>query len=188
MSKFYTTSTQAKEFCEQANTTKEKNVELSQEVLLKRGEVIKLIEDFSCLQGIERKLKDEVEELKMDSIENETQIAHLKGKILRLTSSMEKAKEEAIVASMRSDEFKTRLNCHYADGYEDFCADARKAYLNMDFDSFKIPLATESFLLLTISEDVNVVDDASTKTAQYATIANKDDPKSGGDAPSGLSR
>ena len=38
------------------------------------------------------------------------------------------------------------------------------------------------------SENVNVVDDASTEPTQDATDASKDDPKSGGDAPSGLSQ
>ena len=39
---------------------------------MKKGLVIRLTEDLSRLQGIERKLKDEVEELKADSIEKET--------------------------------------------------------------------------------------------------------------------
>ena len=38
------------------------------------------------------------------------------------------------------------------------------------------------------SEDVNVVDDASTEPTQDAIDASKDDPKSGGDAPSGLTQ
>ena len=44
MSKFYTASTQAKELCEEAKTVKEKNKELNKEVLLKKGEVIRLTE------------------------------------------------------------------------------------------------------------------------------------------------
>ena len=39
---------------------------------MKKGLVIRLTEDLSRLQGIERKLKDKVEELKADSIEKET--------------------------------------------------------------------------------------------------------------------
>ena len=46
MSKFYTACTQAKELCIEAKDAKEKNKELSNEVLLKKGEVIRLIEDF----------------------------------------------------------------------------------------------------------------------------------------------
>ena len=61
MSKFYTVSTQAKELCEEAKTAKEKNKELNKEVLLKKGEVIRLIEDLNRLYGVEMKLKNEVE-------------------------------------------------------------------------------------------------------------------------------
>ena len=73
---------------------------------------------------------------------------------------------------MRSAEFKTLLDCHYAACYEDFCADAKEAYPMMDFDSFMIPTTTESSLLPTSSEDINVMDDATTEIAQ-------DDPKLG---------
>ncbi|KAK9991317.1 hypothetical protein SO802_026302 [Lithocarpus litseifolius] len=41
--------------------------------------------------GIEQKLKNEVEELKADSIKKETHIAHLEVKVQEFTSSMEKA-------------------------------------------------------------------------------------------------
>ena len=58
----------------------------------------------------------------------------------------------------------------------------------MDFDSFMIPTATESSLLPTSSEDLNVMDDTSTEPTQDTTDVNKDNPKSGGDAPSGLSQ
>ena len=91
MSKFYIASTQAKELCDEAKAAKEKNIELNNEVLLKKGEVIRLTEDLTCLQGIDTKLKNEVEELRADSIEKETCITHLEGKVLGLTSSMEKA-------------------------------------------------------------------------------------------------
>ena len=49
MSKFNTASNQAKELCEEAKTAKEKNKELNKEVLLKKREVIRLIEDLNCL-------------------------------------------------------------------------------------------------------------------------------------------
>ena len=57
----------------------------------------------------------------------------------------------------------------------------------MDFDSFMIPTATESSLLPTSSEDLNVMDDTSTEPTQDTTDVNKDNPKSRGDAPRGLS-
>ena len=188
MSKFYMVSSQAKELCDKAKTAKEKNKELNNEVLLKKGEVIKLTEDLNRLQGIETKLKDEVEELKADSIEKETSIAHLKGKVLEFSLSLEKAYEEAIVAFKKSDEYKNRLDSHYATGYEDFRADAKEAYPDLDFDSFKIPLATKSSLLPTSSKDVNVVNDATNEVTQDVTVASKDDLKSGGDASNDLSQ
>ena len=101
MSKFYTASTQAKEFCDEAKATKEKSKELNNEVLLKKGEVIKLTEELTRLPGIERKLKDEVEELKANSIEKDTRISHLEVKVQGFTSSMEKAQKEAVTAFMR---------------------------------------------------------------------------------------
>ena len=129
-----------------------------------------------------------MEELKADSIEKETRIAHLEGKVLGLTSSMEKAQEEAITAFMRSNKFKNCLDHYHAAGYKDFRVDAKETYPEVNFDSFKIPTATKSSLLPTSFEDVNVVDDASTETAQDATNANKDDLKSKGDTPRGLSQ
>ena len=120
-----------------------------------------------------------MEELKADSIEKETHIAHLQEKVLGLTLSMEKAQEEAIVAFMRSNKFKNRLDHYYVAGYKYFRADAKETYPEVNFDSFKTPTATESSLLLTSSEDVNMVGDASTETAQDATNASKDDPNLG---------
>ena len=75
---------------------KEKKKELNNEVLLKKGEVIRLAEDLNCLQGKETKLKDKVEELKADCIEKETRIAHLEGKVSDFNLSLEKAREEAV--------------------------------------------------------------------------------------------
>ena len=46
MSKFYTTTCQAKELATEAKTAKDKAKELSNEVLLKKGEVLRLTEDF----------------------------------------------------------------------------------------------------------------------------------------------
>ena len=42
---------------------------------------------------------------------------------------------------------------------KDFQANAKEAFLDLDFDTFKIALAAESSLLATSSEDVNVMDD-----------------------------
>ena len=186
MLKFYTASTQAKELCEEAKTAKEKNKELNKEVLLKKGEVIRLTEDLNRLHGVETKLKNKVKELKADSVEKETHIVHLEGQISAFNSSLEKACEEAVTAFKKSDEYKNRLDNHYAVGYKDFRAYAKEAFPGLDFDSLKIPLAMESSLFLTSSEDVNVVDDATNEVTQDATIVTKDIPKSGVDAAKGL--
>ena len=170
MSKFYTTTCQAKELAAEAKTAKDKAKELNNEILLKKGKVLMLTEDFNRLQGSETKLKNEVEELKADNLEKDTHIVHLEGQVSEFTSSLEKAREEFIVAFKKSEEYKNRLDSHYAAGYEDFRVDAKEAYLDLDFNSFKLPVATESSLLQTSSEDVNIMDDANTEVTQ-------DDPK-----------
>ena len=147
MSKFYTATCQAKELAEKAKTAKEKAKELNSEILLKKGEVIRLTDDFNCLLASETKLKNEVEELKADVVEKDTRIAHLEGQVSGFVSSLEKVREEAIAAFKKSNEYKNRLDSHYAAGYEDFRADAKEAFPDLNFDSFKLPLATESFLL-----------------------------------------
>nr|POF21161.1 hypothetical protein CFP56_06961 [Quercus suber] len=170
----------AKELCAKVKTAKDKVKELNNEILLKKGEVIKLTDDLNRLQGSETKLKNEVEELKADAVEKDTRIAYLEGQATEFASSLEKAHEEAISAFKKSDEYKNHLDSHYAAGYEDFRADAREAFPDLDFDSFKLPLATKSSLLQTSSEDVNIMDNANNEVIQ-------DDPKSGGNAPNGLS-
>ena len=166
MSKFYTATCQANELAIEAKTAKDKAKELNNEVLLKKGEVLRLIEDFNRLQGSEMKLKNVVEELKADNIEKDTHIVYLEGQVSEFVSSLEKAREEAIATFKKSDEYKNRLDNHYATCYEDFRADAKEAYPNLDFDSFKLPLANESSLLQSSSEDVNIMDDANTEVTQ----------------------
>ena len=102
-----------------------------------------------------------MEELKSDNIEKDTCILYLEGQISGFVSSLEKAREEAIASFKKSDEYKGRLDNHYAASYEDFHADTKETFLDLDFDSFKLPLATGSSVLQTSSEDVNVMDDAS---------------------------
>ena len=144
MSKFYTATCQAKELATEAKTAKDKAKELNNEVLLKKGEVLRLTEDFSRLLGSETKLKNEVEELKADILEKDTRIVHLEGQVSGFASSLEKAREEVIAAFKKSDEYKNRLDSHYAAGYKDFRVDAKETYPDLDFNSFKLPLATES--------------------------------------------
>ena len=58
--------------------------------------MIRLTEDLNHLQGIETKLKDEVEELRENAIKKETHIAHQEGQLSEFTSSLEKARKEAV--------------------------------------------------------------------------------------------
>ena len=46
MAKFYTMSSQAKELCDEAKVAKAKSKELNNEVLLKKGEVIRLTKEL----------------------------------------------------------------------------------------------------------------------------------------------
>ena len=170
MSKFYTATCQAKELTLEAKTAKDKAKDLNNEILLKKGEVLRLTEDFNRLQGSETKLKNEVEELKVDNIGKDTRIFYLEGQVSEFVSSLEKACEEAIVPFKKSGEYKNHLDSHYAASYEDFCADSKETYPDLDFDSFKLPLANESSMLQTSSEDVNIMDDANNEVTQ-------DDPK-----------
>ena len=120
-----------------------------------------------------------MEELKTDAIKKETRIAYLEGQVFGFASSLEKACEEAISAFKKSDENKNRLDSHYVAGYEHFRADAKEAFPNLNFDSFKLPLATESSLLKTSSTNVNEVDNTNNEVTH-------DNLKSGGNAPNGL--
>ena len=74
---------------------------------------------------------------------------------------MENAQKEAIATFMKLDYFTNHLDQHYVAGYEDFCSDAKEAYFELDFDSFKIPTAAEISLLQMSSKEVNIMDDAS---------------------------
>ena len=120
-----------------------------------------------------------MEELKADNIEKDTHIVYHEGQVSEFVSSLEKACGEAIVAFKKSDKYKQDLDSHYAASYEDFRANAKETYPDLDFDSFKLPFATESSLLQTSSEDVNILDDVNNKVTQ-------DSSKSGGNAPNGL--
>ena len=106
---------------------------------------------------------------------------------MRLHLSCDNAVGKSWRTFKKSDEYKNRLDSHYAAGFEDFRADAKEAFPDLDFDSLKLPLAAESSLLPTSSEDINVVDDASNEVTQDATVDSRDAPQSGGniakDAP-----
>ena len=102
-----------------------------------------------------------MDELKADNIEKDTRIVYLEGQVFGFVLSLEKAREEAIASFKKSNEYKSRLDSHYAAAYEDFRADAKETFPDLNFDSFKLPLTTKSSMLQTSFEDVNVMDDAS---------------------------
>ena len=99
MEKFYTGPSQAKELCDEAKAVRTKNKELKDEFLLKKGEVIRLTKELTRLPGIEKELKNQMEELKADSIKKETRINNLEVKCQGFTSSLENTKKEAIAIS-----------------------------------------------------------------------------------------
>lgn len=80
-----------------------------------------------------------------------------------------------------SKEFADLLDENYVASFEDFRMDAIESFPEADFDSIKLCTTTESSLLQTNLEDVNIKDDASTPHPA------KDGPKFGGNALSGLS-
>ena len=179
MSKFYIATYQAKELATEAKTAKDKAKELNNEILLKKGKVLRLTEDFNCLQGSETKLKNEMEELKADNIEKDTRIVYLEGQVSEFVSPLEKARGEAIAAFKKSDEHKKALDNYYAAGYEDFCADAKETYPDLDFDFFKLPPCY--WKLLTADE---LWGRQHTGRRQYWSNSRRS--KSGGSASSGL--
>ena len=102
------------------------------------------------------------EELRMDMVKKETCLNHLQKKSDELSSSMSKAKDEAIKEFKSSGAYTKLLDKTYAVGFEDFHLDAREAFPGVDFDSIKLPIAGESSWLLSTSKDVNLDDDATT--------------------------
>ena len=127
-----------------------------------------------------KELKNLVEELKANAIEKETCLDHLQKRSDKLCTLLGEAKGAAIKEFKASNEYTDLLDKNYAVGFEDFHINALKLFPEIDFSPIKLRVAAESSLLQTSSKDINVEDDTSTQLT-------KDDSKSGGDAPSGLS-
>nr|POE86080.1 hypothetical protein CFP56_02447 [Quercus suber] len=104
---------------------------------------------------------------------------HIQNEELRFSSRQ--AKDEVIKEFKSSKAFTDLLDTNYAAGFEDFHIDAIEQFLEINFDSIKLRITAESSLLQTSSEDLKVEDDASTP------FLAKDNPKSSGNALSGLS-
>ena len=84
-----------------------------------------------------------------------------------MSALLTKAKEDAIAEFRASKQFTDLLDANFAVGFEDFRMDAMENFLEVDFSSIKLNLATTtSSLIQTSSEDVNIEDNATTQLAQ----------------------
>ena len=84
-----------------------------------------------------------------------------------MSALLTKAKEDAIAEFKASKQFTDLLDANFAAGFEDFRTDAMENFLEVDFSSIKLNLATTtSSLIQTSSEDVNIEDNATTQLAQ----------------------
>ena len=84
-----------------------------------------------------------------------------------MSAVLTKAKEDAIAEFRASKQFTDLLDANFAVGFEDFRMDAMENFLEVDFSSIKLNLATTtSSLIQTSSEDVNIEDNATTQLAQ----------------------
>ena len=111
-----------------------------------------------------KELQNLVEELKRDSIENDTHLDHLQKRNDELSTLLEKAKGDAIAEFKASKQYTDLLDTNYAAGFEDFRMEAMEKFSEVDFSSIKLNLggaATRS-LLQTSSEYINIEDDATT--------------------------
>ena len=109
-------------------------------------------------------------------VDKESCLGDLQKKSDELSSSMKKAKDEAIKEFKASDLYTKLLDENYAIGFEDFHQDARETFPRVDFDSIRLHIVVQSSLLPDTSQDVDIDDDATTS----------DKPKD--DASTGLSK
>ena len=138
------------------------------------GERMKLEAEVEELQNL-------AEELRTDIVEKDTRLDHLQKQNEELRSTLSQAKDEVIKEFKSSKAFTDLLDTNYATSFKDFHMDALELFPKMNFDSILFRIAAESSLLQTSSEDLNVEDNAST------LFLAKDDSKTSGDAPNGLS-
>ena len=132
-----------------------------------------------------KELCEEVKTAKEKNKELNKKVLLKKGEVIRLTEYLNRlqgieTKLKNEVGELRADFVEKETRIAYLEGQ------ISAFNSSLDFDSFKIPLATESSLLPMSSEDVNMVDDATNEVTQDTNVASKDVPKSGGDAASGL--
>ena len=140
MSKFMAASKQATELNKERIRLETKVRDIKKESSHKAREGVKLEDEIKELRNL-------VEKLRADIIENDTHLDHLQKRSDKLTSSLSKAKDEAIIEFRASSVFTDLLDKNYAAGFEDFRMDATEAFPRVDFNSIKFPIMAESSLL-----------------------------------------
>ena len=75
---------------------------------------------------------------------------------------MSKTKEEIIAKFKASSAFSKIMDEHYAASFKDFHQDPEDQFLRVDFSLIKLHVASEDSILISGSDDVDVVDDAAT--------------------------
>ena len=89
-----------------------------------------------------KELQNLVEELRVDIAENDTRLDYLQKRNDKLSTLLNKAKEDAVVEFRASKQFIDFLDTNYIAGFEDFRMDAMENFLEVDFSSIKLNLGT----------------------------------------------
>lgn len=86
-----------------------------------------------------KELKNPVKELKADAIKKDTCSDYLQKRSDELSSTLGKAMEEAIREFRASSMFADLLDKNYTTSFKDFCMDAIKSFLGVDFTPLSFP-------------------------------------------------
>ena len=113
-----------------------------------------------------KELKNLVEELKADVIENHTHLDHLQKRNDEVRALIENAQRDVVKEFRVSSEFTILLDKNYVAGFEDVRLGAVERFPEVDFSSTQLNIGAASSLLQASSEDVNIEDDATTQPAQ----------------------
>ena len=160
---------------------------MERELSKQAGERLKLEYQVKRLESEVKELRNLVEELWTDIVDKESCLDHHKKKIDKLSSSMKKAKDEAIKEFKASNAYTKLLDENYASRFEDFHQDASEAFPGVDFDFIRLRVIAESSLVPSTFEDIDIDDDATTsdKPKDDAQPIDAAQPKD--DAPTNLS-
>ena len=162
MSKFMAVSRQAINLDKEKIRLETKVLAMERELSRRAGERLKLVDKVKQLESEVKELKNLAEELRTDIVNKESCLDHLQKKSDALSSSLGKAKDKAIKELKASDAYTKLLDKNYVARIEDFRQDACEAFLGVDFDSIRLRVATESSLISSTSEDIDIDDDATT--------------------------